>query len=165
MTKEKKTYLIDLVEGQKFSLPLMVKDCQRRLTVNGDPFLSLILADRSKSYPAKVWNQADQLAPFLTVGQINMISGEVSNFKGVRQLIVQKLSRLDLNLLDMSDFVQTPSRGIPEMTKELWALVASLKDGDYRLLATKALEDPKTSVFFAAPAAKSFHHAYPGGLL
>jgi 3'-5' exoribonuclease len=161
----KKTYLKDLTAGQTFNLPLMVQNCQRRAKKNGSAYLSLDLADRTKVLGAKLWDHIDQFAPFLVEGQVALVQGDVSSYQGTLQLTIRGVKPVDPESLDLADFFRTAKRPIPEMTEELFELVAKIQDPHYRLLAEKALTHPKTSGFFTAPAAKSFHHAYVGGLL
>jgi 3'-5' exoribonuclease len=81
-------------------------------------------------------------------------------------LTLQKVERIDDQSIDPSDFLPSSPRDPDEMIAELKACIQKVKDPHFRKLLKKIFEEKELmDKFRCAPAAKSMHHAYVGGLL
>ncbi len=159
-----------LKEGDPFSGHLLAQEVAWRTSAKGSEYLELRLADASGDLKAFLWDlravegDLDRVAPdaFLWV------KGAASAYNGRLQLRLDKVRpALDAEVGDLGRFFPTSARPVPEMLAELDALLASVKDPWVaRLLAALFQEDAALRAAFArAPAAKSMHHAFLGGLL
>ncbi|MDR1608297.1 MAG: HD domain-containing protein [Deltaproteobacteria bacterium] len=165
MVDKKQIFIKDLVDGQNLKQAFLVKSCQQAKTKFGKPFLSLVLGDRTASLVAKVWDNVEKYQPFLAAGSLVELSGQLSLYQGSLQLTVYNAKPLDWADVERADFVQVSRRSQKSMTDDLMAIVEDIQDPDYRRLVKAALDHPKTKDYWTIPAAKSFHHAYRGGLL
>ncbi|MBZ0173449.1 MAG: HD domain-containing protein, partial [Phycisphaerales bacterium] len=80
--------------------------------------------------------------------------------------IIHSIERTDPSPEQMRDLLPSTDRDVPQMFAEVVRLLATLEHPAMKALAETYLEDePLMGAFSAAPAAKSMHHAYLGGLL
>jgi 3'-5' exoribonuclease len=96
------------------------------------------------------------------------VKGRIESYNGRSQLRLDKVRYAkDDEVGDFSHFFPTSCRPVPEMLQELDGVVASIGDPWLRKLLKALLQDnEELRVAFAkAPAAKSLHHVFLGGLL
>jgi 3'-5' exoribonuclease len=162
--------LRSLKEGDTFAGFLLAQEVAFKTSAKGSEYLELKLADASGDLKAFLWDlraiegDMDQVAAdaFLKV------KGQVSVYNGRTQLRLDKVRfAQDHEIGDFSRFFPTSKRPVEELLAELDAVIAGVGDPWMRrLLELLFLEDPLLRAAFAkAPAAKSLHHVYLGGLL
>jgi 3'-5' exoribonuclease len=96
------------------------------------------------------------------------VKGAVTSYNGRMQIKLDKVRfAADAEVGDFSAFFPVSARPVPEMLAELDGCIGSVRDPWIRqLLSALFVEDAALRAAFAqAPAAKSMHHAYLGGLL
>lgn len=134
-------------------------------TRKGDPYLSLTLSDRTGDVEARVWEGAGEVNARFREGDVVEVEGRAGSYRNEVQLVlsrVEKAGRVD----DPSLFLETTERDEREMMGALRDLMGTLKNRHLRELSERFLSDRDfTERFKKAPAAKSFHHGYVGGLL
>jgi 3'-5' exoribonuclease len=82
------------------------------------------------------------------------------------QFIIHKIRALADSEVDFADFFPASSRNPDEMWTELRGIVNAVKNPHLRGLLNSILDDPEIGRRYRmAPAAKSIHHAYLGGLI
>lgn len=144
----------------------LVKEKNVAVGKNGRPFMGLQVGDATGSIDARVWDRVDELAKEFEVGDILRIKGQVQIFQNRKQLIVHRLERVDSATVNFEDFIPKTSRNSEDMLVELLQLVRTMKNDHLRQLVLDTLEDPEIRpLVLKAPAAKSIHHAWLGGLL
>jgi len=162
--------LRSLKEGEVFSGFLLAQEVAFKTSAKGSEYLELKLADASGDLKAFLWDlraiegDMDLVVPdaFLKV------KGQVSVYNGRTQLRLDKVRFAeDQEVGDFSRFFPTSGRPAEAMLQELDALVTGVGDPWIRrLLEVLFLENALLRAAFAkAPAAKSLHHVYLGGLL
>ncbi len=133
---------------------------------NGEPFLSLRLADRSGQIEAKMWDGVDEIADSFEQDDFIKIRGAVQVFRDQAQIIIHKLRVAAESEVDLADFIPHTDRNIDEMFAELLATIDGFENEDLKRLMREFFDDPETAARFRkAPAAKSMHHGFIGGLL
>ena len=143
----------------------LVKSKRLSTTRNGNPFLSLILADKTGELPAKVWDRAESLSDLFREGDIIEIAGQTATYQGQIQLTVSEL-RPSSETPDPDIFVETSPFDTPGMMRSLRMILNQVGDIHLKALIDGFWKDPKfMGLFKNAPAAKNFHHNYLGGLL
>ena len=143
----------------------LVKKKKLSTTRNGNPFLSLTLADKTGEFPAKVWNKAEALSALFREGEVIEIAGQTATYQGQVQLTVSQL-RPSSETPDPGIFVETSPFDTPEMMRSLRTILNQVKDIHLTALIDGFWKDRKfMDLFKHAPAAKNFHHSYLGGLL
>lgn len=144
----------------------LVKEKSVSVGKNGRPFMGLRLGDSTGSIDARLWDRVEELSREFEVGDVLKIKGLVQIFQNRKQLIIHRLERVDASTVEMVDFIQASGKNPEDMMVELLQLVRSMKNDHLRQLTLDTLEDPEIRpLMLVAPAAKSIHHAWKGGLL
>ncbi len=163
---EKKIFVNELAEGQELSSPFLVLSLSRALSSRGGLYLNVELADKSGRLPAKVWDEAELLTPYLAEGSVVWLRGSVSSYRGSLQLVIRQARPLEAEEIKWADFLKSSPRPLEEMEAELTQTLEAIADADFRRLAKAALSHPETADKFRLfPAAKSLHHAHLHGLM
>jgi len=139
---------------------------EKRLTTTraGSPMLITTLADRTGAIPGVFFDVPSHVPGSLQPGRGVEVSGHVGEFRGQLQVNITRIA--PAQLLDLEEFLPAARRSIQEMTEELDALMASIRDSHLSRLLTSVFDDAQTFKAFAqAPAAKRNHHACVGGLI
>jgi len=166
MTLEKKQFAADIQDNQEVKDLFLVKTARLAETKAGKPFLTLDLMDRTGEVVGRVWDNAERLAPLCPAGAVVLLSGRAQLYKGVVQLSVTALEAVTIGGADWAFFLPATSADIVSMEAELVALVKTVDDKDIRRLLLAVVKDQALwAAFRTAPAAKTMHHAYIGGLL
>jgi 3'-5' exoribonuclease len=129
-------------------------------------FLTLILSDRTGQILARVWEGAPELAETFDEGGVVKVAGDVEDYLGRTQLIVQKLRPAQAGEYDLADFLPATAREVEAMLAEVQGYVDGIEDPYLAALVRRFYDDPEfRSKLARAPAARRVHHAYLGGLL
>jgi 3'-5' exoribonuclease len=159
-----------LKEGQPFLGFLLAQEAAYKISTKGSEYLELKLADASGDVKAFLWDvravEGDMEA--IRADAFLWLKGTVTSYNGRMQLKLDKVRfAADAEVGDFSAFFPVSRRPAAEMLAELDACLASVRDPWIgRLLKALFVEDePLRAAFALAPAAKSMHHAFLGGLL
>lgn len=134
------------------------------------PYWRLELRDAGGTVEAKIWSPLSASFHDLAVGQFARVRGRVGLFRDQLQISVDELRVLteeEAALLDRSEFMPAGPRPVSEMQEELDAMIErEFTHAPWKVFVRSVLGDERVcrSLPFA-PAAKSVHHAYVGGLL
>ncbi len=143
---------------------VQAKDVRQKKT--GEPYLSLTLADRSGELDAKMWDNVEEILDSFEKDDFLKIRGRLQIFQNKPQLTVHRLQRVPDAEVDLADFFPASARDLDEMWRELRAVVDSFSNVHLKALLNALLDDPEIAKRYRiAPAAKSIHHAWIGGLL
>jgi 3'-5' exoribonuclease len=132
----------------------------------GEPYLALTLGDRTGQIEAKMWdNVADAIDAFDQDDYVK-IKGLINKYKNRFQLTIHKLRRLQDTEVDFADYLPKTTKNVDELWQTLADFVSTFKNPCLRALLQAFMTDPAIAEAFRnAPAAKTLHHAYIGGLL
>jgi len=163
----------EMREGQRIGQCFLVKSKTQRSTRKGDPYLELVLADRTGTIPARAWSDiAERYASLFDEGEFVFAQGRTETYRGTLQVILESISRLSVHEKEegkIPDFdpallVPAADADVGEMWEKLMALANTIEPEPLGGLTRKVLED-HADAFCEAPAAIAKHHAYIGGLL
>ncbi|HSJ07393.1 MAG TPA: HD domain-containing protein, partial [Longimicrobiales bacterium] len=131
------------------------------------PFLRLQLADAHGPVEARMWDDVDVVMDHVRPGTYIGVRGCMETYQDQRQLRIEQLGMLAIELDDLVLFLPRSARPAERMDAELKALVGSVADTGLRALLERLLgaDTEIGHAFRLAPAAKQNHHAYLGGLL
>ena len=133
---------------------------------NGDIYVGLKLKDRSGIIDAKIWNNLIHLKDRFEAGDFVKITGESNYYNENWQVIIKDIERVDENSVDKKAFLPSTKKDLDALQSELFGLIDSVKHpGLKKLLEEIFTDETFFERFIHAPAAKSMHHAYVGGLL
>jgi 3'-5' exoribonuclease len=145
---------------------LLVHSKEIRQKRSGEPYLSMLLGDRSGELDAKMWDNVAEVMDSFDRDDFVKVRGLLQIYNNRPQFTVHKLRHVQDHEVEFGDFFPASSRDPGEMFAELRATVAALTNPHIRALLDAFLDDPEiASRFRIAPAAKTVHHAYRGGLL
>lgn len=162
----KKIFIDEIQERDVIESPFLVRDKTLAMAKNGKPYMTVKLVDRSGEIEGRIWDRVDEFDRLFERDDFIVVQGKASTYLNKKQLVVQNLRRIDESEIELADFMPVSPRDISTMRDELIALVASLRDPALRSLANSLFGDPDLlNAYAMAPAAKSMHHAYIGGLL
>lgn len=162
----KKEFVKDLQGGQEVDSAFLVISQTRGLTNRGAAYLNVELGDKSGRIQAKVWDEVEIFGPLLVAGAVARVEGRVDSYRGSLQFIIRQVQPVPEEEFDWGDFIKASARPEARMKSDLWDLINSVSDADYRRLLTAALSRPEVAgLFYSMPAAKNLHHAYLHGLL
>ena len=139
---------------------------QQRTKADGSSYLSLTLADSTGQIEARMWEIAG-VGEF-AAGDVLKLRGQVCRYQEKLQIKIDKLKCAEKADYDLTDFLpKTPNDvSISALWASLTGYVSSLMDPHLRSLLQLFLDDPAVAgAWREAPAAKSMHHAWIGGLL
>ena len=155
----------DMVPGDKVEGFYLLKEAYQKVSSNGKPFLSAVIADKTGTIDVKVWDYSGPVGAPEDIGRIIKVRGDVSEFKGSPQLSLSNVRMaLPEDSCDTSRLVAVAPIDQDQTLAEVRGLIASLEDPDYRLVAQTML-DRHLEAFRSIPAAKSVHHSFLSGLL
>ena len=159
-------FINELREKMEFEGPFLVKVLSLHLDKNGKAYLNVILMDRSGEVEARVWDNAQRLHEQIKAHDIVRIAGKVNLFQGKRQVIVEAMEKVAPGTYPLDRFTPSTVYAVDRLYQDMLALMESMEDAFARKLALNVLQDPAVKAkLLRAPAAKSVHHAYAGGLL
>lgn len=161
-----KIFVRDLQDKQSFTSHFLVRDKAVLTGKNGKTYISLNLSDSSGGLDARIWDNVESIGELFQSGDIVKVKGQIQLFQNRRQAIVHRLEKAVSGEYSMGDFLSSASRAPEDMMAELTQVAESLEDRSIRQLVLDVLTDPDVRTrLLRAPAAKTIHHAYVGGLL
>jgi 3'-5' exoribonuclease len=133
---------------------------------SGEPYLALTLGDRSGQLDAKMWDNVEEVLNAFEQDDFLKIKGLVNKYKNRFQLTVHKLRKLGESEIEFSDYLPKTTKNIDELWQTLTDFVASFQNPNLKSLVQAFMSDREIAAAYRnAPAAKTLHHAYIGGLL
>ena len=164
----KEFFVCDCVEHENkvitSSFVVVVKQVKPKKT--GEPYLALTLGDRSGHIEAKMWDNVQDALDAFEQDDFVKIKGLLNKYKNRFQITIHKLRRLGDSEVDFSDYLPKTTKDIGELWQTLAGYVASFQNVHLKALVESFMADPEIAeAYRMAPAAKTLHHAYIGGLL
>jgi 3'-5' exoribonuclease len=162
----KQAYVNQLEPSQTITSSFLVQSKEIREKKTGEPYLSLLLADKTGRIDAKMWDNVAEVMDQFDRDDFVKVKGLVQIHQTRPQLTVHKIRRMEDGEIELVDYFPCSARDPDEMWRELLGIVAGVANPHIRMLLESFLGDPEIAVRYRrAPAAKSIHHAYLGGLL
>lgn len=150
----------ELVIGNTYTLPLVVKSATPRETRAKKPYLFLEFFDGTDVISGNYWDWSSGNVP--PVNAILDVTAQVTEWAGNKQLTVKAMTQNTTRVL--ADFAPTSSVDIAEAYKKAYELMLAVKDDTLRTIALGVLEELR-EYWITVPGAVSIHHDYIGGTL
>ncbi len=164
--KIKSIYIKDIRPGDKILDSFLVTEKNLAFSQKGAPYLNLRLKDRTGEVEGKIWENADEWDRQFKKGDVIQVQSRAVSFKNTLQLSIHDVEKLDEPDINPADFFPSAGRDIEEMFAELMSCVEEVGTPYLKSLLESFFKDESIATLFKkAPAAKSFHHVYIGGLL
>jgi len=159
-------FIKDIQPGQTLAETYLVSQPVLRHTSRGDLYIAMFLSDKTGKANSRVWQATEELYQSIPSEGFVRIRGKSELYQGTLQIIINDLSVIGAETVDLSDYMPRTDKDIPQMFKQLKDILATIQNADLKRLVGAFLADPELMrQFCAAPAAMSMHHAYLGGLL
>jgi len=153
-------------ENKVITSSFVVVSKQIKPKKTGDPYLALTLADRSGQIEAKMWDNVEDVLDAFEPDDFLKIKGLINKYKQRFQLTIHKLRKLGESEIEFADYLPKTTKDIDELWRTLEGFVATFRNPHLRSLVQAFMADPEIAAAYRnAPAAKTLHHAYIGGLL
>lgn len=161
-----KVFVADLIEGEPVTSYFLAKQVQVRQRRTGEPYLTLVLADRTGEVPAVLWEGVEAVGQALADGDIVKVQGFLGTYQREPQLTLTRLRKAAPEEVALEDYLPRSAQDPAALLTRLQEVVDGMQEPHLRRLLHDLLADEAfVTGFAAAPAAKSIHHAVLGGLL
>jgi len=160
----KRVFVESLKEGAKVEEVFLVTSKSVGNARNG-AYIRLRLGDRTGQIDAMKWNASEAEIARFDEGDYVLVRGTVGTYNDNLQLTADSVKRFG-DPVDPADFIRSSPRDPEQMMTEFEGLISQVTQPHLSRLLSDVFNDPQTrGKFMQAPAAKSVHHAYIGGLL
>lgn len=159
-------YLAEFGPSERFAGAFFISNAQVGRTRTDKPYLRCIIGDKTGEMPARMWTIDEATARRIPQDGFVYVEGETQKYQGELQAIIQTIEPVEPTPEQMRDLLPCTKRDVAQMFAEVEAMLATLSHAAMKALARAYLDDKLLmEAFRQAPAAKSMHHAYLGGLL
>ncbi len=153
-------------ENKVITSSFVVTTKQVKPKKSGEPYLALTLADRCGQIEAKMWDNVEDALDAFEQDDFLKVKGLLNKYKNRFQITIHKLRRMADSEVDFADYLPKTTKNIDELWLTLAEFVNSFHDANLKAVVQAFMSDPEISTAYrSAPAAKTLHHAYIGGLL
>lgn len=162
-----KTPLVsDLGSEQTITTFFLVHARELRNTREGKQYLRLELGDRSGTVEARMWDQFENAAKDVARDDIVKVQARVEIYRNRPQLAILQVRVARPDEIDLADYLPHTKEDISKLWAQVQDYCNAIVDPWLKKLVSSILSDPHTAECYQrAPAAKTMHHAYLGGLL
>ncbi|HWF08091.1 MAG TPA: OB-fold nucleic acid binding domain-containing protein [Bryobacteraceae bacterium] len=162
----KSLFVRDLKPDEISTTVFLVSAKEVRQKRTGEPYLSLLLSDRTGELDCKMWDNVAGFIDAFDRDDFIKVKGMLQLYNNRPQFTIHKLRRMAEHEVDFRDFFPASLQNPDVMWAELRTIVAAVGNPHIRALLDSFLDDPDIAARYRiAPAAKSIHHAFRSGLL
>jgi 3'-5' exoribonuclease len=159
-------YITDFGPAERIEGVFAISNAQLGRTKTDKPFLKALISDKTGQLASRMWSIEQAQFKRLPTDGFVYIEAETQPYQGELQLIIHVIDPVEPAVEQLRDLIPCSKHDPEEMFAALRALLDSMKHPAAKALAQVYLGDEHLmSAFKRAPAAKSMHHAYLGGLL
>ena len=159
------------LNAQVNNYALMITAIDPRVTLSGDPYITMTLRDASGEISLNLWSTKPEDAAYFNVGNVILIEkGTTTEYKGKKQI---KVVKDDIKILPGTHpaakpelYIETAPIPVADMQKRINEHLAYIETMNPRAhaLVLQVLRTHGQEQFYTHPAAKLLHHSFYGGL-
>ncbi len=165
-TESDRRAITDLRPSERFEGPFSIANAQLGRTQKGNPYLRCLLGDKTGQAAGRMWSIDEATFRRIPTDGFVWVEGEAQTYQGSLQLIIHAIDPVDPTPEQLRELLPSSSGDPDKMFAELQSILDTLEHPAAKALAKAYLDDEHLmDAFRRAPAAKSMHHAYLGGLL
>jgi len=154
------------LENQTITSFFVVAVKQVKSKKSGELYLSLILADRSGQLQANMWDNVQDAITGFDQDDFVKVKGLIHKYNGRWQMTIHKMRKLGEAEIDYADYLPKTPKDVQQLWQTLCAYIASFENPWLKSLLEEFVRDEAiVAAYKTAPAAKTLHHAFVGGLL
>jgi 3'-5' exoribonuclease len=164
----KEFYICDCarLENQTITSYFVVAVKQVKSKKNGELYLSLMLADRTGQLQANMWDNVGDTISSFDQDDFIKVKGILHKYNGRWQITVHKIRKMGESEIDYADYLPKTPKDVDQLWKTLSDYVESFQNHWLKSLVHEFMADEAlVTAYKNAPAAKTLHHAFVGGLL
>ncbi|MCX7990833.1 MAG: HD domain-containing protein [Proteobacteria bacterium] len=160
-------FIQNLKENESIEEVFFINEKTLGIGKTGKPYISLKLSDKTGFMDGKIWDKVDLFANTFDKEDFVKIKGVTQLFQGSLQLVISDIKKIDsLDKINIDDFMPDSGVDIEKLYESFMNMGESIKNMYLNQLFKLFFYDNEiVRKFKVYPAAKSFHHAYKGGLL
>ena len=153
-------------ENQVITSSFLVSSKQIKPKKSGDIYLALVLCDRTGQLEAKMWDNVADAVDCFEQDDFLKVRGLVNKYSNRFQLTIHKVRRMDDAEIEYSDYLPKTNKDVDVLWRTVGGYVATFQNEYLKALLEAFMGDPQIAeAYRQAPAAKTLHHAFIGGLL
>ena len=161
-----KIFIRDFTPNQTVSTTFLVKSKELRNKKTGGQFALITLSDKTGDITGQWWDNFEDAIDTFDRDDIVFARGLVTVYRNHLQLSIHRMRVCQEREYSLTDYFPTTRYDVDEMFAELMAIIGEFKNEYLRSLLQCIFADENTTrKFKKAPAAKTMHHPYLGGLL
>lgn len=154
----------DFKDGLAIKQNFLVTQINKGVTASGQPYLTIILQDKTGQIEGKFWDIKPEMESLIEVGAFLLVDGDVSAYRQVLQVRINQVQRLNPDTIRLEDYTMSAPVPLKQLAEELKVAIARITDPDY-LKLTQTLIEQHYDAFLTYPAAVRNHHEYTSGLI
>lgn len=153
----------DLISDRVF----LVKDKSMGVGKNGKPFITVLLGDKTGQIDCKIWDNVEIVNQLFNTGDLINIKGVVQVYNQRKQLVIHRIENVTATGLKTDDFIIEEKKfNSQELFLKLISIVNKIESSYIKQICLDCINDESLKEkLLRAPAAKTIHHAFSGGLL
>ncbi|MFH1075361.1 MAG: CRISPR-associated endonuclease Cas3'' [Pseudomonadota bacterium] len=152
--------------GQQIDDLFMVSNKQLGRKKDGGAYIRMSLLDRTGSIEAVLWDDVDNVNECVRAGDYVRVTGDAKTYRDSIQITVRRLEKQEKTAISIEDFLPVTKQDRDDMLARLKEVCGSISNEHIRRIVDAFFCDQVfVDAFKTAPAGKSMHHAYIGGLL
>ncbi len=160
-----KKMIAELKTGDRLDTYCKVIGLDKKNKKDGDPFLMLVLLDKSGKIKGKVWSNVKKYYSLLKAGEIFKFTGTATEYKGELDVRISGIEKAAPGEYDAAEFVEKASFDTDTLMIDIKNIVnESISTDKVKDLIDLLFKKHEAELKFHY-GAMNIHHAYPGGLL
>ena len=150
--------------GETIDEFLLIKQSIKGVTTTGNPFISLVLQDKSGDIEAKLWDTKDEQEKMFAAETIVRVGGEIHNYRGKNQLRIKSIrpAKPEENQ-SIADLMPSSEKSTEELFEEVMSYLFEMENPQIQRITRHILKKYQQQ-FLTYPAATRNHHDYVSGL-
>jgi len=159
------TGITQLAVGETVDHYLLIKQSTKAFTTTGNPFMTLILQDKSGDIEAKLWDTNEEHEKLYHAEAIVRVGGEIQHYRGKNQLRIKSIRSVkDEENISLSDLVPSAEKPKEVLFEELMQFFFEMKNPHIQRITRHLLKKHQEAIM-TYPAATKNHHDYVSGLI
>ena len=153
----KQVYVSGLEPNENVTTQFLVVNKEIRQKKTGEPYLSLVLADRTGEIDAKMWDNVAEVMETFEKDDFIKVKGIAQVYQNRQQFTIHRLRLLDDSEADFADYFPSSKRDPEEMFAELRQIIQSLGNEHLRALLNALFDDERIAEPYKTGAGGEIH--------
>jgi 3'-5' exoribonuclease len=161
-----KTFISELTANQTVSSTFLVKSKELRNKKSGGQFVLVTLSDKSGDIVGQWWDNFEDTIHTFDRDDVVFVRGLVNTYRNHLQIAIHRMRLCEEREIELAHYFPSTRHDVDKMFAELHGRIEEFTNPFLRELLLNIFSDERTvDKFKRAPAAKTMHHPYLGGLL